>query len=98
GFVGLGTMGSRMAKRLLDAGHQVTGFNRTKAKAQWLLEAGMQWGETPRAVAEHSEVVFSMVTDTRALQAITADEDGILAGLRSPKRPASSGRSPSRCC
>src|SRR6266542_2242135 len=83
GFVGLGTMGSRMAKRLVDAGHRVTGYNRTKAKAQWLLDAGMQWGETPRAVAERSEVTFSMVTDTRALHAITGGEDGILAGLRS---------------
>src|SRR5436853_7201381 len=83
GFVGLGAMGGRVTKRLLDAGHEVTGYNRTKAKAQWLLDAGMQWGETPRAVAEHSEVTFSMVTDTRALQAITAGEDGILAGLRS---------------
>ena len=46
GFVGLGTMGSRMAKRLLDAGHLVTGHNRTKAKAAWLLDAGMAWGET----------------------------------------------------
>jgi 3-hydroxyisobutyrate dehydrogenase-like beta-hydroxyacid dehydrogenase len=82
GFVGLGTMGSRMAKRLMDAGHTVIGHNRTKSKAQWLLDAGLKWGETPRAVAESSEVVFSMVTDTRALQAITAGDDGIIAGLR----------------
>jgi 3-hydroxyisobutyrate dehydrogenase-like beta-hydroxyacid dehydrogenase len=47
GFVGLGKMGGRVAKRLLDAGHTVTGYNRTKSKAQWLLDAGMQWGETP---------------------------------------------------
>ena len=48
GFVGLGAMGGDMVKRLLDAGHAVTGFNRTKSRAQWLLELGMQWGETPR--------------------------------------------------
>jgi 3-hydroxyisobutyrate dehydrogenase-like beta-hydroxyacid dehydrogenase len=42
GFVGLGVMGSRMVRRLLDAGHTVTGYNRTRSKAQWLLEAGMQ--------------------------------------------------------
>ena len=42
GFVGLGVMGSRMAKRLMDAGHEVTGYNRTKSKAQWLLDAGMK--------------------------------------------------------
>lgn len=82
GFVGLGTMGSRMAKRLLDAGHSVTGYNRTKSKARWLIDAGMRWAESPRAVAEASEVVFSMVTDTRALEAITSGEGGIIAGLR----------------
>ena len=82
GFVGLGTMGSRMAKRLLDAGHSVTGYNRTKSKAAWLLDAGMTWGDTPCAVARASDVVFSMVTDTRALHAITTGDDGIIAGLR----------------
>ena len=51
GFVGLGVMGSRIVKRLLDAGHSVTGYNRTKSKAQWLLDGGMKWGESPRAVA-----------------------------------------------
>ena len=60
GFVGLGVMGSRMAKRLVDAVHMVTGYNRTKQKANWLLEAGMQWGDIPRAVAEASDVIFSI--------------------------------------
>jgi 3-hydroxyisobutyrate dehydrogenase-like beta-hydroxyacid dehydrogenase len=82
GFVGLGVMGSRMVKRLLDAGRTVTGYNRTKSKAQWALDAGMRWAESPRAVAEASEIVFSMVTDTSALRAITAGEHGIIAGLR----------------
>lgn len=81
GFVGLGVMGSRMAKRLLDAGHTVTGYNRTKSKAGWLLEQGMHWAESPRAVAEAAEVTFSMVTNTYALEAITEGPDGILAGL-----------------
>ena len=85
GFVGLGVMGSRMAKRLLDAGNRVNGYNRTRSKAQWLLESGMEWAETPRAVAQSSEVVFSMVSDTAALQAITAGADGIVAGLASGK-------------
>lgn len=82
GFIGLGAMGSRMAKRLLDAGHTVTGYNRTRSKAQWLLDLGMQWGETPATVARHVEVVFSMVANTAALQAITAGADGVVAGLR----------------
>ena len=82
GFVGLGAMGSRVAKRLLDAGHTVIGYNRTRARAAWLLEAGMRWGDSPRAVAESSDVVFSMVTNTSALEAVTGGPDGILAGLR----------------
>ncbi len=52
GFAGLGVMGSRMAKRLLEARHQVHGWNRTKEKAAGLVEAGMRWANTPRAVAE----------------------------------------------
>ena len=85
GFVGLGVMGSRMVKRLLDAGHTVTGYNRTKSKGDWLVELGMQWGETPRAVAEASDVTFSMVTNTKAVQAITQGEDGIIAALGAGK-------------
>jgi 3-hydroxyisobutyrate dehydrogenase-like beta-hydroxyacid dehydrogenase len=85
GFVGLGVMGSRMVKRLLDAGHSVTGYNRTRAKAQWLLDTGMKWAETPRAVADSTDVVCSMVSDTAALQAITAGTHGIVAGLAAGK-------------
>lgn len=81
GFIGLGVMGSRMAKRLLDAGHTVTGYNRTRSKAQGLLDAGMAWGETPRAVAETADITFSMVTNTEALQSITEGPEGLLAGL-----------------
>lgn len=81
GYIGLGVMGGRMAKRLLDAGHTVTGYNRTKAKAQWLLDAGMQWGETPRAVVDASDVIFSMVTNTKAVLAVTGGAEGVIAGL-----------------
>ncbi len=82
GFVGLGAMGGRMAKRLLDAGHPMVGYNRTRARARWLVDAGMRAAASPRAVAEAADVVFSMVTDTEALHAVTGGEDGILAGLR----------------
>jgi 3-hydroxyisobutyrate dehydrogenase-like beta-hydroxyacid dehydrogenase len=85
GFVGLGVMGGRMAKRLLDAGHRLTGHNRTRAKAEWLIDAGMRWAETPREVADAAEITLSMVTDTRALRAIVDGPDGILAGLRDGK-------------
>jgi 3-hydroxyisobutyrate dehydrogenase-like beta-hydroxyacid dehydrogenase len=78
-------MGSRMVKRLLDAGHSVTGYNRTRSKAQWLLDAGMKWGDTPRAVAETTEIILSMIADTRALHAITGGTDGIVAGLSAGK-------------
>ena len=85
GYIGLGSMGSRVAKRLLDAGHSVIGYNRTKEKAQWLLDAGMNWGESPRAVAEAADVVFSMVTDTKALYSVVEGEQGLLAGLSAGK-------------
>jgi 3-hydroxyisobutyrate dehydrogenase-like beta-hydroxyacid dehydrogenase len=85
GFIGLGVMGGRMAKRLLDAGHSVTGYNRTRAKAQWLLDAGMAWGESPRAVAETADITFSMVTNTEALQSIAEGADGLLAGMEQGK-------------
>jgi 3-hydroxyisobutyrate dehydrogenase-like beta-hydroxyacid dehydrogenase len=81
GFVGLGVMGGRMVKRLLDAGHVVTGYNRTRSKADWLIEEGMQWADSPRAVAEAADITFSMVTNTNAVQAITQGDDGIVAGL-----------------
>jgi len=85
GFVGLGVMGGRMAKRLLDAGHSVTGYNRTKAKAQWLIDAGMKWADTPRAATQAGDVVFSMIANNAALRAVTEGEDGIIAGLRAGK-------------
>jgi 3-hydroxyisobutyrate dehydrogenase-like beta-hydroxyacid dehydrogenase len=85
GFVGLGTMGGTIAKRLLDAGHTVTGYNRTREKAQWLLDAGMQWGETPRQVAETADITFSMVSNSNALQEIVNGDDGILAALKPGK-------------
>jgi 3-hydroxyisobutyrate dehydrogenase-like beta-hydroxyacid dehydrogenase len=85
GFVGLGAMGSRIAGRLLDAGHQVYGTNRTKSRAQALVDRGLQWRESPREVAAAADVVFSMVTDDAALDAITSAPDGILAGLERGK-------------
>ena len=81
GYVGLGVMGGGIAKRLLDAGHTVTGWNRTREKAQPLIDAGMAWADTPREVAERSEITFTMVTNTAAVQAVTEGPDGILAGL-----------------
>jgi 3-hydroxyisobutyrate dehydrogenase-like beta-hydroxyacid dehydrogenase len=81
GFVGLGVMGGRIARRLLRAGHTVTGYNRTRARAAWLLADGMAWAGSPRAAVEASDVTFSMVTGTAALRAVTEGPDGVLAGL-----------------
>ena len=72
GYVGLGAMGGRMAERLISKGHTVTGYNRTKSKAQWIIDRGMRWGDSPRAVAEAVDVVFVMVTDSAALEAVAA--------------------------
>ena len=81
GFVGLGVMGGGIARRLLDAGHDLAGWNRTAEKAAPLVEDGMAWCDSPRAVAERSDVVLSMVTNVAALHAVTDGPDGILAGL-----------------
>ncbi|MGB0092117.1 MAG: NAD(P)-dependent oxidoreductase [Solirubrobacteraceae bacterium] len=82
GFIGLGAMGSRIAARLLDAGHNVYATNRTAAKAQPLIDRGLIWRDTPRDVATAAGIVISMVTDDDALDAITAGPDGLLAALR----------------
>ena len=81
GFVGLGAMGGRMAKRLLDARFPLVGYNRTAAKAQGLVDAGMRLAKSPRDVAEQADAIFTMVTDSAALEAVTGGPDGILAGL-----------------
>jgi 3-hydroxyisobutyrate dehydrogenase-like beta-hydroxyacid dehydrogenase len=81
GYVGLGVMGGGVARRLLRAGHSVSGWNRTKEKASSLIDAGLVWCETPREVAERCEVVFTMVANTAAVQAVTQGPDGVMAGL-----------------
>jgi len=85
GFVGLGVMGGQMVSRLLDKGYSVTGYNRTKSKAQWLIEKGMQWADSPREVCAAADITVSMVTDSPALEKIAAGESGLLAGLQAGK-------------
>jgi len=82
GFVGLGAMGQLIVPRLMNAGHRVTGWNRSRDKAASLLDAGMLWAETPRKVAEQSELVFSIVTDAKAVKAVALGTEGIVAGLK----------------
>ncbi|HET7750764.1 MAG TPA: NAD(P)-dependent oxidoreductase [Terriglobales bacterium] len=81
GFVGLGVMGGNMVERLLSKGHTVTGYNRTRGKAERLVKQGMRWADSPRAVAEAADFTLSMVTNSAALQAVAEGPDGILAGL-----------------
>jgi 3-hydroxyisobutyrate dehydrogenase-like beta-hydroxyacid dehydrogenase len=85
GFVGLGVMGGHMVERLLSKAHAVTGYNRTRSKAQWLIDRGMHWADSPKAVALAADYTFAMVTNSAALQAITEGPDGLLAGLSAGK-------------
>jgi 3-hydroxyisobutyrate dehydrogenase-like beta-hydroxyacid dehydrogenase len=78
-------MGSQMVNRLLDKGHSVTGYNRTRSKAQWLVDRGMKWGESPRALSAGADVTFVMVTNAEALQALADGQNGFLAGLGAGK-------------
>ena len=82
GFVGLGAMGKGIVPRLIAGGHTVTGWNRSKTRAAPLLELGMRWAESPRAVASEAEVVFSIVTDAAAVRSVALGADGVIAGLR----------------
>jgi len=81
GFIGLGVMGSEMVNRLLGKGHSVTGYNRTRAKSEWLVKKGMKWADSPRSVAAAADVTFSMVTNSAALGAVANGPDGFLSGL-----------------
>jgi 3-hydroxyisobutyrate dehydrogenase-like beta-hydroxyacid dehydrogenase len=81
GFIGLGDMGQAIVPRLLEAGHQVVGWNRTSEKAAPLIDIGMDWADTPRQVALGSELVLSIVTDASAVESVALGEDGVIAGL-----------------
>jgi 3-hydroxyisobutyrate dehydrogenase-like beta-hydroxyacid dehydrogenase len=85
GFVGLGVMGGQVTARLLSKGHSVIGYNRTRGKARWLIEKGMQWANSPRDVAAAAEVIFSMVTNAPALESIADGPDGLLSGISKGK-------------
>src|SRR5574341_2335488 len=82
GFIGLGLMGQPMSRRLLDAGHSLTVWNRTADKARGLLAAGAAWGPSPLAVAQASDVVITMVTDSEASEEVICGGGGVLEGSR----------------
>src|ERR687887_2531804 len=81
GYIGLGVMGGRMASRLMAKGHRLVGYNRTRAKAQWLVDKGLTLADTPREVAERADIVFVMVANSNALGAVANGPHGFVAGL-----------------
>jgi 3-hydroxyisobutyrate dehydrogenase-like beta-hydroxyacid dehydrogenase len=85
GFIGLGVMGGNMVARLLEKGHSVTGYNRTRSKAQWLIDRGMKFADCPKAAAAASDITFTMVTNAAALTAVTDGPAGLLAGISEGK-------------
>ena len=83
GFVGTGTMGNPMAQCLMAAGHQLTVYDLRREATTNLCELGARWAETPRTVAEASEVVFtSLPGPAEVEQGVLDPVTGILAGLR----------------
>lgn len=82
GFIGLGVMGSSMAAHLLAADYPLTVYNRTKSRAQALIDAGAVWADSPRDVALEADIVFSMVGFPSDVEEITLGDNGILKGLR----------------
>jgi 3-hydroxyisobutyrate dehydrogenase-like beta-hydroxyacid dehydrogenase len=82
GFVGLGAMGAGIVPKLMAAGHAVTGWNRSRDKAEPLIKAGMRFAATPRVAAAAADIVFSIVTDAAAVTSVALGADGIIAGLK----------------
>ena len=85
GFIGLGHMGGTMAARFLATGYAVHGSARRRDRAQWLVDQGLRWQDTPRAIAEAVDVVFTSLPDDDAVESVAAGPDGILAGLGAAK-------------
>ena len=82
GWIGTGVMGASMCRHLLDAGYHLTVFNRTRDKAITLLEKGAAWADTPEAVAQQSDIIFTMVGFPDDVRQVILGEDGVLAGTK----------------
>lgn len=80
GFIGTGVMGTGIINNLLQAGHQVTVYNRTPAKAEPVLAHGAVWAETPKAVAQQSQITFTMVGYPRDVEGVWLSKNGVFAG------------------
>jgi 3-hydroxyisobutyrate dehydrogenase len=82
GWIGTGVMGSSMCGHLIAKGFQATVYNRSREKAQGLLDKGARWADTPRQVAEQSDVVFTIVGYPRDVREVILGDDGVLAGSK----------------
>jgi 3-hydroxyisobutyrate dehydrogenase len=82
GWIGTGVMGRWMCQHLMTKGYAATVYNRTRDKAQPLLDAGAAWADTPRALAERSDVVFAIVGFPRDVREVFLGPQGALAGSR----------------
>ncbi|UHG92748.1 NAD(P)-dependent oxidoreductase [Spirosoma oryzicola] len=80
-FIGLGQMGQAIAHNLLKGDHTLTVFNRSRDKAESLLQAGASWADTPAEAVAEADVVFTMVSDDAALRNITLGDFGFLTAL-----------------
>jgi 3-hydroxyisobutyrate dehydrogenase len=85
GFIGLGNMGGNMAARYLAAGYTVYGESRDRSSAQWLIDQGLRWLDTPREVAEAADIVMTSLPNDDVLRSVGSGPDGILAGLGTGK-------------
>lgn len=83
GWIGLGNMGNPMSQNLVKAGHEVSVWNRTKAKADEAIAAGAKWADTPKAATEGADVVFTMISDGPTLHKVIFGDDGVLNGAAS---------------
>jgi 3-hydroxyisobutyrate dehydrogenase-like beta-hydroxyacid dehydrogenase len=85
GFIGLGNMGGNMAARYLAAGHTVYGEDRDREHAQWLVDQGLRWVDTPRALAEAADVILTSLPNDDVVESVASGPDGIVAGLSEGK-------------
>ncbi|MGN8127919.1 NAD(P)-dependent oxidoreductase [Lactiplantibacillus plantarum] len=85
GWIGTGVMGAAIVRNLMTAGYDVTVYNRTKSKADALVAAGATWADTPAAVAETSDVIFTMVGFPRDVEQVYFGDHGIFSGLAAGK-------------
>lgn len=83
GWIGTGVMGSSMCGHLIDAGFSATVYTRSKEKAAALIEKGATWADSPKAVAEQSDVIFGIVGFPSDVRAVFLGDDGALAGSKS---------------